>query len=243
MNMEMNVRQAGRYVSRYWFRIGMVAVVIMLLAQKDFSFNIRVGGEPEPVERPARKQAAPVEERRETLTDATAGTSIVDRLDFFSGGSSEAEKAALYRGLQSVDRKLVDEFIRRFSHVAQTEQQKFGIPASIIMANGLLHSQGGQLRSTGETNNFFALPCTDDWQGPTGQHGGECLREYDNAWTSFRDHSLYVTTGAFSRLAKLGASDHKAWAEGLEKAGYAGTPALAAQLQAVIRQYELTRLD
>ena len=46
-------------------------------------------------------------------------------------------------------------FIKRFAHGAITEQKKYGIPASITMANALLNSWAGQAPWAKEGNNIF----------------------------------------------------------------------------------------
>ena len=72
---------------------------------------------------------------------------------------------------------------------------------------------------------------------------GKCFRTYENAWTSFRDHSYYITTGRMAALKKLKDADYKAWAKALEKADFSNDEDFAAQLIMVVEKYELTKLD
>ena len=243
--IETTIRQVWPYLSRHWFKIGLIALLLFVLLRKDFSFSIRMGApQPKP-----EQQLEATRTRRETLTDVSTAApvaekeSLLDKLNIFSGSGSTDEQLQLLKGLKQEDEAAVQAFINRFVHVAQTEQEKYGIPASITLANGLLHSRAGQREAAREANNYFALPCTSDWQGPSATYGGQCLRQYDNAWTSFRDHSLYLTTGALSHLRENDKKDYRAWARGLEKAGYGNTPGLARQLEAVIDQYQLFQYD
>ena len=49
----------------------------------------------------------------------------------------------------------VEKYIDRFKKVAMTEHQKFGIPASITLAQGILESGAGKSLLTKKTNNHF----------------------------------------------------------------------------------------
>jgi len=50
-------------------------------------------------------------------------------------------------------------YIERFAKVAQVEMDKFGIPASIKLAQGLLESNAGKSRLAAEHFNHFGLKC------------------------------------------------------------------------------------
>jgi flagellum-specific peptidoglycan hydrolase FlgJ len=126
--------------------------------------------------------------------------------------------------------------------VAENEQLKYGVPASVILASGLLMSEAGNAELSREGNNFFALPCTADWKGQEGYHDGKCFRYYENAWTSFRDNSLYLTTYLFPGK-QLPADDYKSWVAALEQVKYGDEPNLAAQLAKIIDHYDLHELD
>jgi flagellum-specific peptidoglycan hydrolase FlgJ len=145
-----------------------------------------------------------------------------------------------------VDDADIQAFVRRFAHVAQAEQDKYGIPASVILAHGLLKSQAGQAQFAAQGNNFFALTCTDDWDDQTQDDPTRtytCLRKYDNAWLSFRDHSLFYTTGKHTSLRNIGANDYQAWAKALRKSKYNDVKALDDQLLAIIARLSLTQYD
>jgi len=134
-------------------------------------------------------------------------------------------------------------FIQRFGDVAKAEQEKFGIPASIVLGNALLIGKAGESMPVKLGLNFFGLPCTEDWQGEKGEIEGRCYRYYESAWMSFRDHSLFITTGKFSSLRTLKGQPYAEWAEALEKAGFQPVPEYAMQVKKVVRQYGLERWD
>ncbi|MEL6277103.1 MAG: glucosaminidase domain-containing protein, partial [Bacteroidota bacterium] len=89
----------------------------------------------------------------------------------------------------------------------------------------------------------FRLACTSDWKGPELNVNGRCYRAYQNAFTSFRDHSLFVTSGVYTELRELNDKDYKSWANALEEKNYRGVPALNDQLLSTINKWQLFRFD
>ena len=171
---------------------------------------------------------------------------LFERFSLFGGGgkaTTPAEDAELTRRLGSIDAATVEAFIERFDHVAQSEQGKFGIPASIVLANGLLHTRAGTSPAATGLNNYFAITCDEGWSGDYRNTHGQCNRRYETAWLSFRDHSTYITTGRFRPMTQFGAKDYRMWAAGLEELGFNGTENLARQLIETIERFRLDRLD
>jgi flagellum-specific peptidoglycan hydrolase FlgJ len=128
--------------------------------------------------------------------------------------------------------------------------RRFGIPASITLAQGLLESNAGDSPLVRKTNNHFGIKCfsktckrghcanfTDD------SHKDFFVR-YDNAWSSYRAHSQFLkNTKRYAALFNLDPADYRAWAQGLEKAGYATDPLYAEKLVALIENLGLNRYD
>lgn len=157
--------------------------------------------------------------------------------EWFSLSESELSQ------LKVVDATTIDSFIKRFQRVAILEQEKFGIPASIIIANSMLRSQAGTSKISQKANNFFSIPKTEDWKGETVPLGEVSYRHYENAWTSFRDHSYFFTTGMHSHLRELPATDYRAWARGIADSPTVGDKSYADQLITLIESFELNKLD
>ncbi len=140
------------------------------------------------------------------------------------------------------------EYIAKYSDLAVEQMRKYGIPASITLAQGLLESDAGRSVLTTKCNNHFGIKCHSDWTGRRMYHDddekGECFRCYRNAEQSFRDHSLFLVNGArYQSLFKLGNTDYKGWAKGLKAAGYATSPTYATKLIELIERYGLERYD
>lgn len=240
------------YLRKNWFRVTLVVIFVFVAFKKDLSFQINVNT-PAPSEQLGPESTEPprrVEEgkERETLTDnldrSTKSSTVIDRLKIPLWGEKKREAPNAFDRLGGVAEHRIDAYLKRFTHVAMSEQEKFGIPASIILGNALLGSLAGEREMAIEGNNHFALKCTEDWQGESGRYEGRCYRHYDIAWTSFRDHSLYLTTGKMARYVQaLEPADYENWARVLEKAAFSEERDYAIQLIKVIEQYGLHKLD
>ena len=231
-------------INQHWFKIGLVLLVLYAVLSKDLSFNISIEEPETPAVQPQDELQSTRQSRRETLTDNGVNTAqTTSRFDLLpSWGDNPDAKLILL--LERMDAGDIRKFINRFSHVAEAEQEKYGIPASIILAQGLLQSMAGQHPAADRGNNYFLLECTDDWQGQT-QDGdiSQCLRRYDNAWMSFRDHSLFVTTGSNGQLRRLKGASYERWAKGLQESDYQDNEELGKQLIRVIREFYLDQFD
>lgn len=150
----------------------------------------------------------------------------------------------------AVPRKLssYEKYIRQYSDLAVRHQQKYRIPASITLAQGLLESGAGQSDLARRSNNHFGIKCHADWTGKRVYHDddlrGECFRKYKRVEDSYEDHSRFLAERPrYERLFKLNGKDYKGWARGLQKCGYATDRAYANKLIKVIEDYELYRYD
>jgi flagellum-specific peptidoglycan hydrolase FlgJ len=142
----------------------------------------------------------------------------------------------------------VKEYISKYDYVAKSNMKKHGIPASIILAQGILESGAGRGTLCVNANNHFGIKCHNDWGGDKVYHDDdsaqECFRKYKLAAESFDDHSLFLTSrGRYANLFKLEKDDYKGWARGLRAAGYATDPKYPEKLIGLIERYELAKYD
>lgn len=138
-------------------------------------------------------------------------------------------------------------YIEKFSSLAVIQQNEYGIPASITLAQGLLESGAGQGVLAKKSNNHFGIKCSD-WQGDKvyfdDDAKNECFRKYDDVLASYEDHSLFLKNRSrYAFLFDLSATDYESWAHGLKKAGYATDPTYAYKLISIIDNYELHKFD
>lgn len=144
--------------------------------------------------------------------------------------------------------KTEDQYIQKFAHFAVEEMEKYKIPASITLAQGLLETGGGQSILAQQGNNHFGIKCKENWTGKTMKYTddapNECFRVYDDPKQSYEDHSVFLVNRPFYRgLFDLDPKDYKAWAHGLKKAGYATNPKYAYILISKIEKYRLFEFD
>lgn len=143
---------------------------------------------------------------------------------------------------------LIRQYIETYKDIAMVEMQRYGIPASITLAQAILESGSGQGRLARHARNHFGIKCHYDWEGDTITHDddakGECFRKYQHPEASFEDHSQFlVNRSRYAFLFQLKAGDYKGWAYGLKKAGYATDPGYPQKLLLLIKKYELFTYD
>ena len=138
-------------------------------------------------------------------------------------------------------------YIDQYKDVAIEQMLKYGIPASITLAQGVFESGAGKSGLTRKSNNHFGIKC-HGWQGgrvySDDDARNECFRAYRSAYESYEDHSLFLVNGKrYKRLFKLKRTDYKGWAKGLKECGYATNPAYSRKLIEIIKLYGLHKYD
>ena len=138
-------------------------------------------------------------------------------------------------------------YIESFKDVAIEEMNKYGIPASITLAQGILESGSGNSSLAKYANNHFGIKCTSDWKGKgyykDDDKADDCFRVYKDARESYKDHSEFLKRKRYSFLFELDKNDYKNWARGLKQAGYATNPKYPDLLIGVIDRYQLYQYD
>jgi flagellum-specific peptidoglycan hydrolase FlgJ len=139
-------------------------------------------------------------------------------------------------------------YIAQYSAVAMSNMKTYGIPASIILAQGILESGAGKGDLALNANNHFGIKCHNDWTGgkvyKDDDSANECFRKYNQASESYQDHAMVLTgKKRYSNLFSLPKGDYKAWARGLKDAGYATDPKYPEKLVSYIETYNLSQYD
>ncbi len=144
--------------------------------------------------------------------------------------------------------KAYENYIERYSNIAVEHMQKYRIPASITLAQGLLESGAGMSDLARYSNNHFGIKCHRDWDGPAvyapDDGPNDCFRKYRAVEDSYQDHAEFLAYGSrYKALFDLSIRDYKGWARGLQTTGYATDKAYANKLIKLIEDYELYRFD
>lgn len=156
--------------------------------------------------------------------------------------------AATLRGAPAQTRQTREEYIDRYKAIAVSHMERYGIPASITMAQGILESDCGNSALAARSNNHFGIKCKRDWTGERVYHDddarGECFRSYSSVEESYRDHAEFLDTQPrYDSLFAYSSTDYKSWARGLKAAGYATAPDYAQRLVRIIEESRLYLLD
>ena len=143
------------------------------------------------------------------------------------------------------------EYAEKYAGMAMEQQRRYGIPASIILAQGILESSNGQSQLSREGNNHFGIKATKGWLEDGGSYlvfkddkPGEKFCSYESVADSYEHHSQFLKENArYADCFKLDAGDWQGWADGLQKAGYATGGNYADKLKTIIERNGLDKYD
>ncbi|MCM3130525.1 MULTISPECIES: glucosaminidase domain-containing protein [Paenibacillus] len=146
---------------------------------------------------------------------------------------------------------LTHPFFIEYAAAAMEEERRSGVPASVTLAQAALESGYGQ-RSV--CNNVFGIKASKGWKGPTcssptkEEYGGNIVtivgtfRAYSSVEQSFADHSAFLLENPRYRFA-LAQDNPYAFANELQRAGYATDSQYANKLKSIMRSQNLVSLD
>lgn len=143
------------------------------------------------------------------------------------------------------------EYAAQYAEYAMEQMRRYGIPASVTLAQGILESSNGQSRLARNENNHFGIKATPAWIAGGGRYGvytddqpNEKFCSYDNAGDSYEHHSRFLKENSrYARCFALAPDDYKGWTQGIEKAGYSTGGKYAESLQRIIEQNGLQQYD
>ena len=153
-----------------------------------------------------------------------------------------------FGSLRAQVRQTREEYIDRYKSIAVAHMERYGIPASITMAQGILESDCGNSLLSMKSNNHFGIKCKRNWTGDKVYHDddakGECFRSYPTVEASYQDHAEFLDTQPrYDSLFAYASDDYRSWARGLKAAGYATAPDYAQRLVRIIEESQLYLLD
>ena len=140
------------------------------------------------------------------------------------------------------------EYVEKYKSIAIAHMKRYGIPASITMAQGILESSAGNSDLARRSNNHFGIKCKKNWTGAKVYHDddakGECFRAYPTVEESYEDHAKFLDDSPrYDSLFAYPSNDYKSWARGLKAAGYATATDYATRLVKIIEDMKLYLLD
>ena len=143
------------------------------------------------------------------------------------------------------------EYVDKYAEAAMEQMRRYGIPASVTLAQGILESGSGQSELSRKGNNHFGIKASSSWLESGGRYlvytddkPNEKFCQYASVADSYEHHSLFLKGNSrYSALFKLSPDDYVGWTNGLQKAGYATSKSYASSLQSVIKSNGLDKYD
>ena len=143
------------------------------------------------------------------------------------------------------------EYAEQYADFAMQQMKRYGIPASVTLAQGILESSNGQSELARKGNNHFGIKATSAWLRDGGGYlvytddrPGEKFCKYASVGDSYEHHSQFLKgNGRYAKCFTLPPDDYKGWTESIEKAGYATGGGYAAKLQQIIERNGLQKYD
>ena len=142
-------------------------------------------------------------------------------------------------------------YAEQYAEYAMEQMRRYGIPASVTLAQGILESSNGESTLAKKENNHFGIKATQGWLDGGGQYGvytddapNEKFCSYDSVADSYEHHSRFLAENQrYASCFALQADDYKGWAQGLERAGYATGGNYATSLIGIIERNGLDKYD
>lgn len=142
-------------------------------------------------------------------------------------------------------------YAEQYMEYAMEQMRRYGIPASVTLAQGILESSNGESTLAKKENNHFGIKATQSWLDGGGKYGlytddapNEKFCSYDSVADSYEHHSRFLAENKrYAGCFELQADDYKGWAKGLEQAGYATGGNYASSLITLIERNGLEKYD
>ncbi len=139
-------------------------------------------------------------------------------------------------------------YLDQYREYAKDQMKRYGIPASITMAQAIIESGAGKSKVALEANNHFGVKAgkedikagnyvlaQDDEPRPSK------FKKYDSIEDSYEAHSKLLTSKRYANSFEP--TDYRSWAQHLQKKGYASNKGYSKLLIDFIEQNNLNQLD
>ena len=143
------------------------------------------------------------------------------------------------------------QYAEKYAAEAMEQMKRYGIPASVTLAQGILESSNGQSELTQLGNNHFGVKASGSWLKNGGDYlvytddkPNEKFCKYATVGDSYEHHSkILKNSSRYSQCFMLSPDDYKGWTKGIERGGYATNGGYAASLQKIIEANGLQKYD
>ena len=116
------------------------------------------------------------------------------------------------------------QYIDQYAEYAMEQMRRYGIPASVTLAQGIIESANGKSTLARTANNHFGVK--GEFNGAyvlaNDDKPNEKFKKYDNVGQSYEDHSKVLMASRYQKyVGNLSPDDYRGWAAGIKKGGYA----------------------
>lgn len=139
-----------------------------------------------------------------------------------------------------------EDYINQYAEYAMMQMRKYGIPASVTLAQGIIESADGKSMLSRTANNHFGVK--GDFNGAfvlaDDDKPNEKFKKYDNVGQSYEDHSKVLMSDRYQKFcSKLAPDDYRGWATGIKAGGYATSKNYVNTICSVIEGANLQKYD
>lgn len=138
------------------------------------------------------------------------------------------------------------QYIDQYAEYAMEQMRRYGIPASVILAQGIIESANGKSTLAETANNHFGVKGTFNgaYVVANDDKPNEKFKKYDNVGQSYEDHSKVLMASRYQKyVSSLSPDDYKGWAAGIKKGGYATDSNYVSTIVGVIEGNNLQKYD
>lgn len=148
------------------------------------------------------------------------------------------------------------DWLNSMAPAAQAAAAKYGVPASVTLAQAILESGWGQSRLTKLANNYFGIKAehlntpgtyvefpTMEYEFGAKKTVTAGFEKYADAEACFAGHAELLSQATRYAPAMKAAKSPQAFALMLQKCGYSTSPNYAGMLIALIKEFDLTQYD
>lgn len=138
------------------------------------------------------------------------------------------------------------QYIDQYAEYAMEQMRRYGIPASVTLAQGIIESANGKSTLAETGNNHFGVKGTFNgaYVVANDDKPNEKFKKYDNVGQSYEDHSKVLMASRYQKyVSSLSPDDYKGWAAGIKKGGYATDSNYVSTIVGVIEGNNLQKYD
>ncbi|MFA7284491.1 MAG: glucosaminidase domain-containing protein [Candidatus Absconditabacterales bacterium] len=143
-------------------------------------------------------------------------------------------------------------YIEKYRSVAQAMMRQYGVPASVLLAQGLHESQAGTSKLARENYNHFAVQCFGEKCGsghcsnPYSHIHKTFFRIYHNPWESWEAQAQRISRGwPYRKYLPHDGLRYAAyaWTRALQDNNFSSDRQYGEKLYNLIKKYDLEELD